>query len=398
MPRGRVPGLDALRVLSTAMVIAFHVVNVAQRRSDQEGAGRLILGGYAGVDIFFVISGIVISLPVVTQGRLGPWRHYYARRAARILPLYLVVVVVGSALHGTAVVNPSGPAPFSGSGWRELLVNTFFLQTPVYGWDFARTGLGFDPVIWTLSIEMLFYILLPLFITRYLRRPVLWTVGAIAVGRLWVGWTGTLPTSARSLSQVQLPTYFGQFALGIGLAVLLKRIYESGRAPALERAAPMLVLIGVTGLLAYEELIGPMARTGDVRYHLDRAPMLMAIIAILALGMIFARGLLGRILASGPVLSLADATYGIYLLHVPFIVAAYEYLPLDSGSWGDRGLLLVAGLCSIPPALMLSRWFEKPIRAAVARRLRREVLEVVEPVVTVPGLGVTAEPIAQLTV
>src|SRR5262245_11787457 len=152
--RGRtyIPEAESVRGIAVALVAAFHldrVVRFFAPPSEPTLINAWMLAGHAGVDLFFLLSGFLLSLPFLADGLGGPRvsvTTYARRRALRILPLYYVVVVVGTML--AAPRNLWDGLPY-----------LFFLN----GFPGMAEPLGyFSAVWWSLATEVQFYAVLPL--------------------------------------------------------------------------------------------------------------------------------------------------------------------------------------------------------------------------------------------
>lgn len=152
------PDIDALRALSVSLVVIFHAFP------------QYLTGGFIGVDIFFVISGYLITKNI--QGSLQDnsfsFLTFYQNRARRLLPaLYLVVAV--SAIIGLFYLTPKSYHSFAESGALSLvyLANTYFARkTDYFGGDHADHPLLH---LWSLSVEEQFYFLWPLMLLVLIR-------------------------------------------------------------------------------------------------------------------------------------------------------------------------------------------------------------------------------------
>lgn len=158
VPR-RLVELDSVRGLAVLMVIFFHAVSFKTGAEHWRGWPRVLaaLGsfGFLGVDLFFVLSGFLITGRLIdTKTDTHYFRNFYLRRALRILPLYYVVLVCVWWFY-----------PRSGA---FVLLSFFFLAnvTPLFG---VRTVYG---PLWSLAVEEHFYLIWP-WIVRYLRRSAL---------------------------------------------------------------------------------------------------------------------------------------------------------------------------------------------------------------------------------
>src|SRR4051812_3160818 len=143
------------------------------------GGSAVLSGGFLAVDLFFVLSAFVLTLPTARTGAFGSWRDYALRRAARILPAYYVALAVGLVLFHPLAGPVADQRPPTADA---LLAHVSFLQVEARLIPGYEGALGFrvDPVLWTLSVEVAFYVALPLVVMGFLRRPLLWLALAVA--------------------------------------------------------------------------------------------------------------------------------------------------------------------------------------------------------------------------
>ncbi len=194
-----VPAFDGYRAFAIMAIVVFHVVH-SSGFLDGIGAsslgGQLIWGtGPQLVDVLFIVSGFVVFLPTVAQGgRFGSVRGYSIRRGARLLPAYWlslgVMLLVMATKPGVPMPGLGGLASnFSG---QQTLVALFSPHTLI--------GFGPDSPVWTLTLEIGFYIVLPFIAAAYFRRPLIGLAIALAIAVVWregfahiadvAGWVG----------------------------------------------------------------------------------------------------------------------------------------------------------------------------------------------------------------
>jgi peptidoglycan/LPS O-acetylase OafA/YrhL len=327
----RFPMLDGVRAIAALSIVVLHV-------SDRSGfsqhriVGALTARLNVGVALFFVLSGFLLYRPFVAarvDGRpASTVTHYLRRRALRILPGHWVALAVTAGV---------GWVTFALGWWRYAL----FLQP----YNIYSLFSGINPA-WTLSIEVLFYISLPLWVVVARRlltarprevqlRAELWAVGALAVFGIAFR-TAAVLIQNTSLWVISYPAHLAWFAGGMGLA-LLSLWLEDRPAPRLLR--PLIASPAAcwgAALIAY--LLAAYASglprglgssptpleniVGHVLYLVVAVLVTLPAVASAERSAGFARGvsaairsLLGHPLA----LWLGAISYGIFLYHDPFL-------------------------------------------------------------------------------
>ena len=342
------PDIEGLRAIAIAAVLLCH-------------AGiPFAAGGYVGVDVFFVISGFLITRLLLNEvDRTGgvSLSRFYARRAKRLLPLS-AVVLASVVVVSFALFSPVRGAEVSADVVSSALytANWHFASQSV---DYFAQGAEPSPVqhLWSLAIEEQFYLVWPtllLAVTWLWRRrggavrPVLWfTVAAILVGSLVIGiqLTGDQPNAA----------YFSTFgrawelALGAALA-LLGAVRLPGAVAALLGWAGLAAI--ALSVLAFDAGT-PFPGTAALLPTLGTAALILAGSSVYAT----ARAAPARLLSLPPVRYVGRISYSWYLWHWPAIVFATVI-------WGPLSLVaaLAVTAASWVPTALTHRWVEEPCR------------------------------------
>ncbi|WP_158580664.1 acyltransferase family protein [Cellulomonas rhizosphaerae] len=355
------PDIEGLRAVAVGLVLVYH-------------AGvRQLPGGFIGVDIFFVISGFLITglllREVESTGRLS-LANFYARRAKRLLPATALVLIAAAAV--TWLWLPQTQRGILGG---DIVAAAFY----VVNWrladrsvDYLAEGVVPSPVqhFWSLAVEEQFYVVWPLVILLVLvaaRRYRLPLRGALAVGVAAIG----VPSLAYSIWKTgddPAPAFFvtttRMWELAIGGAVALGATHWS-RLPA--GVARLLVWAGLGSLLGAALLID-----GDKAAW----PGSLALVPVLATAAVIVGGSAAarpgvRLLGAPPLVWIGGLSYSLYLWHWPVLIAA-------EALWGEfgakKGLVLVAA--SLIPAWLSHKLVETPVRLSpwVAARARRGLL------------------------
>jgi peptidoglycan/LPS O-acetylase OafA/YrhL len=338
--------------------------------------GRVFLSGGFGVFLFFALSGYLLYLPFArgSFGASGAVQvgRYAANRALRILPLYYVVITT------YLVVNGDG---FRDDWWRFAL----FLES-----FSAHTVATVDPPVWSLVVEVQYYLLLPLFawvVTRASRRSVPRAAGLVAVlGVAALVLRLTTVTWADHPSAVwrySLPATCVFFFPGFLLALL--RVHLDN---ARQSWARIPVVGSATGWLGAGAVVWLLVA---YRYNLD-ALLLVSSALLLGACVLPLRADLGlRLLDLRVIAGLGAASYSLYLWHGPIVEA------LSRASWVPHGfvpLVTVSLLLCSAVAVVSYRVVETPFlrlrRTWSPARLPEQ--RVMQPAATIPTVARSGEP------
>lgn len=341
--------IEGLRGVAVLAVLLYH------------GGVPSFTGGYIGVDIFFVISGFLITgllLREMEETGTVSLPRFFASRAKRLLPS-LAVVLSAVAVLSWVVLSPV----------RRSIVSGDILAAGVYGinwrqaWravDYFGAGLEASPVqhFWSLSVEEQFYLVWPALLLavtwrlrrggRSLRPALLTAVSAVAV--LSLGYSVYLTAAEAGAAYFSTFTRGWELALGSILALAL------ARADRISRPLAATLSAGGMGAIAWACL----RFTEDTLF-----PGAAALVPVLGAGAIIAAGSAHdtvwpqRVLALRPVRHVGRISYVWYLWHWPLLVLAQAH-------WGDlstgQSMLVVAA--SYVPTLATHRLVEEPFRRA----------------------------------
>ena len=383
-----VGAFDGYRAVAIFLIALFHIFlfsGVAGAVGDSPG-GVAIFGTLPRVPlvILFVVSGFVLFLPTAARGgRFGDAGAYALRRAARILPAYWLSLLVAIVLLAVLPLSVGVP------GVGEVLLHVTMLQTPapLFDGDFAL-GFGIVASVWTLSVETVFYVLLPVIAGAYFRRPL---VGLALAAALLVAWRlialhadSILGVSATTQDRwdvfyaSQFPSWGLSFAAGMTGAWAYVRLRETVAPALLERRAVLVaaaagvatvVIVIFAGREAVHDpnfLAGLFARQSlAVALTL---PLAVAT-AMVALALAPARAQLP--FANRPLRSLGDISYGVYLIHLAVIavIVAEFTLPRDGSLSAVLQWTAIVIPVSLAYAYLSAVLLERPLRRW-ARRVR----------------------------
>ena len=345
----RLPALDGLRALAVYLVVLFHA-----------GVDRFA-GGFIGVDVFFVLSGFLITrLLLVEQaehGRIDLLR-FAGRRIRRLLPAAslaviatcVVFVAFSSPIERRAVLRDARASVFYVANWN-------FIDR---GQDYFGGALDSSPFLhlWSLAVEEQFYVVWPIVMmvvarwwTRSARaaRRTTAAVGALAV----LGAVFALSVAEGDLIRAYYGTDTRAYQLLAGGAVAFALTGRDGTAQRNldARVGELGVLTGVVGIVAISLVgdIGPVTR--------GVAATVAAVVTIASVassrGTPWSAGTLG----AAPLARLGDLSYGTYLWHWPIVIVLERTLVL-----GARSTAVVVAVVATALAKLSMDLVERPIR------------------------------------
>jgi peptidoglycan/LPS O-acetylase OafA/YrhL len=353
----RLAGLDTLRAIAIALVLMTHYNGFVARGSIFGFIGEV---GWAGVDLFFVLSGYLIGnqlLAPVARGESLSLKTFFARRLLRTLPNYYVVLAVYLLLPHSAIWGKTmAPA------WRYLtFTQNFGLK---YGETFTHS--------WSLCIEEQFYLVLPLAVlalVRPSRSPrLLWCALLAAIG-------AGIATRGISFMNGQeafsAPAYYSTFArfdeLLPGVAIAMLKNFHPGLFGRILKHGNALLAAGIA--MAVAVLYGVRYDAPNLFLTSTFGFSLVAIsFALLTLAALSPHSLLNRLRIPGAT-SLALWSYAVYLVHKPVFMALRPELerrgidpaaPLTIVAVMAAGILggwLLYRLVETPFMRLRARWF-----------------------------------------
>ncbi|GAB4059865.1 SGNH hydrolase domain-containing protein [Catellatospora paridis] len=346
--RGDVAGLRAVAV---GLVLLYH-------------AGVPFLpGGFVGVDVFFVISGFLITGQLLKEvertGRVS-LAGFYARRAKRILPAAAIVLVATAGLVWRFVPKTS---------WEETAGDIVSAALYVVNWRFSDRAVDYlaqhtqpSPVqhFWSLAVEEQFYLVWPLLIifavlaSRLLRsgvKPTLWVALLVVLVPSFV-WSVLETTASPAEAFFASTTRMWELAIGAGVALAATACARIPRAAA--------VTVGWLGLAAVVAA-GALVTTDTAWPGYAAALPTLGTAAVLAAGTTAGRWGPVALLGIRPMRWVGDLSYSLYLWHWPLLMVATAYW---QGLSMSQSLAITAA--SLIPAWLTYRLVENPLRYSKA--------------------------------
>jgi peptidoglycan/LPS O-acetylase OafA/YrhL len=328
-----IPQIDGLRCLAIVLVLLWHASLRASRYTGAlDDAGYTIQSFYAflphgeiGVDLFFFISGFVIAQPFLHRRRedWSVWQ-FYARRMRRIYPPYaaalslcfLILGIIGHRPENTHAFDASAGVPLTDSFAASL----FYLHSIIFD-----VSSRLNPPMWSLEIEIQFYLLSPLLLWLYTAPP---RRATRAVG----AFTGMLLLMA-AINVFGHDAFDGRFRLGL---VAHMNLFIAGAVaadfaredftPVLPVSSDAILLCGLVGLVS----CGLWLTQTDARPTGAWSRFFTELALLASIGGLYwgaMKGRLGRIVfGSRWICLIGTMCYSIYLTHIVVMQAVYELL------------------------------------------------------------------------
>jgi peptidoglycan/LPS O-acetylase OafA/YrhL len=342
------PDIDGLRAVAVLAVVLYHI-------------GLPVRGGFVGVDVFFVISGFLISSIILKQTKAGTFTFasFYERRARRILPALFVTLAASSVLAYRYLL------PVELVDFARSLVSADFSVSNFYFWlssGYFENAAASKPLLhtWSLAVEEQFYVFLPIFFWFLRRLPpkrLAASVYCVAVASLALSAVGAYlyPTATFYLA----PTRAWELLVGSIMAL------ENGPRLRSRVAREVGGLVGLAMILASCFLY----RTTTVFPGLSALLPCGGAMLIIMAGR-EGRNVVGRILSLKPVVFVGLISYSLYLWHWPVIVFSSLGMTIVSGLARRESQALVFAVAMVASTLSW-RFVERPFRVGGGLEISR---------------------------
>jgi peptidoglycan/LPS O-acetylase OafA/YrhL len=351
--RGQMPGLDALRGLAIVVVIAHRAnVTTSPESLPARAACALMDGGWVGVQLFFVLSGFLITgILLDSRDGDGYYRSFFARRVLRIFPLYYLVLV--TALLVVPLATGRQPAGHEHQAWLWVYLSNWMEP-------FGRSVAAF-PHFWSLGVEEQFYFVWPFVVRLCSRRGLgavcLALVGVAIASRLAVIRAGLPREAAYMFTTCRIDA----LALGAGAALALRIPERANWLAARER---LFVWMSVAMFVVGAAMTGAYQRLGTMNQAfgytiLAWCSAMVVVMAVLAQAR-------GTLLAPAPLRSIGKYSYAMYILHVPIhhelgVPLLARFAGPNLPTWVSVGYFVALAVASYVAALasyhLVEKWF-----------------------------------------
>ncbi len=370
VPRSQLRPLTGLRFIAALQVLVFHCTGWVSW-SGHSFAQNIAGSGYVAVSAFFVLSGFILTYAHGARDAPLVRRDFYANRFARIYPAYGFALAIMAPFFVHHTLRTDGAVVF--------LKGAIAVPTLVQAWV-PSLAMAWNPPAWSLSVEAFFYVLFPLVAPVLIacRRS---TAVSLAVASyascllvplvyLRLAPDGPTPATHESMAfwlnvlRYNPAVRFPEFVIGI----LLGRWYLEGHVHhVLHRGAAF------WSLLSLGALVVGLERAPGLPYPLVHNGLFVPVIALFIATLAIGRGPVAAFLGTRPMVALGDASYSLYVLHVPLLVIwskAVEHLASEqfrASAWCTGAFLG----CAVGASLLCQRFVERPLRERLLAALRR---------------------------
>jgi peptidoglycan/LPS O-acetylase OafA/YrhL len=336
------PDIDGLRALAVLSVVIYHV------------SPQSLPGGFLGVDIFFVISGYLISLIVFREQAAGTFSFvdFYVRRIRRLFPALAVVLLAVLVFGAFALFADE----YRRLGKHALASIVFLLN-----FQLMNEAGYFDVVsdakpllhLWSLSVEEQFYLLWPALLIMFGRLR--WRVGLIIALLIISSLVFTIYLATSSLDTLYFHPIarFWELLLGAALACYHQRFGVNAFPFKIDKAWMRHTL----SVIGFSAIVWAFFRFNGQIPH----PSMLTLIPLLGVALLIASGgsaIVGRVLAMKPVVWIGLISYPLYLWHWPVL----SYIRIMESGTPTKPLLLIGAGVAMVLAALTHHFIEKPLR------------------------------------
>lgn len=349
------PGLDGLRALAVLAVLLYHI------------SPNQFIGGYIGVDLFFVISGFLITYRnlqnIQNPNKTFMLKNFWLRRARRLIPALVLVILVcvpiGAIIYPDILVGAfrqvAGALTYS-TNWVEIIHGSNYF-------DQANPSLFKN--FWSLAVEEQFYIIWPplllLLLSRRLKNSQLVTIVAtIAVASMVLMGVLAAPDNYTRV-------YYGTdtHCFGLAMGIIFAFIWNKEKGSLSKEwlsAQPWIPALAPVGLIGFILIVMLVPDTAAFTYPFGL--VLGSLFSLFLVGAVIIRSdaLFTRIMELAPLRWIGVRSYGIYLWHWPMLVFGRILIPTAMGTVENVAVDVLFALISFVASDLSYRFIEEPMR------------------------------------
>lgn len=358
--RAHIAPLTGIRGLASFWVLLHHAPNLYPLGTVDWGfASGLVEKGWLGVDLFFVLSGFVLSYVYAAPMARFSWPdsvRFWKLRLARVYPAHLAVLLAFVPVVLLATYRFGYTSPNDAFSAAKFV----FALTLTNGWGIPDSA-GWNLPSWSVSSEWAAYLAFPWLTIALGRLRALPTNTALILGLIVANTVaGSLLNDNHAFS---FPWSFAlaRIAVEFSIGCLLYNISRGLSAPA-ARIWDAVSGVALVFVVLFS-VVSPAPRWDGV---------LVALFSVLILGLAHARGPVGRLFGGRLMVYLGEISYAVYLVHALIILLfgqlAQRVWPSEVPTWAPAATLAAYFVASILAGHLLYRWVEQPARSFIRRR------------------------------
>jgi peptidoglycan/LPS O-acetylase OafA/YrhL len=363
----RVPELDGLRGTAIFMVVVFHYL---EQQGTVAGGGltpvlqRLVLMGWSGVDLFFVLSGFLIG-GILVDARNSPsyFRTFYTRRFFRIIPIYYLwilayIVLIGVAGSFVRARSNSGVVAAPG---MPVYAHFFFLQNLMVI-PFAGLAGAWFSHLWSLAVEEQFYLVSPLVVRLLSKRPLTIFLGCVIAAAPLLRIALLAVRTDPWLVSVLMPCRADSLAIGMLAAVFWRR--EGFREWLSDRSGTLYAILAAlfAGVVALWKWSPESQSRGMETIGFTWLAAFFVVILLLAL--VRPEGPIARLARMAWLRELGRVSYCVYIIHLVVNVILHSLLrgaPSGTTDWRGAAVTLFSACATFGIAWTSWKLLEGPL-------------------------------------
>ncbi len=338
-----IPALTGLRAVAAWMIFGLHFFPM-QNPAIPEFLKKIVSQWHIGVDIFFVLSGFLITYRYF--GKKVNIKQYMVNRFARIYPMYFLITV--GVFINFFIVNR-----YWDTEKTIEAVLSFTMTKALFDKYFLTAGISQG---WTLTLEEMFYFTAPLYFVLIARKKIWLLILPVAIflfGTFLKNATAT-PENTWGFMQENISVYIFEFFAGIFLAIILR----NKNLPTYR--FPIFTSIGILFLIFFPLIFSVSFGTNDFRMAAERIALSGLGIGPLLFGLITEKSLLSRFFSNRIMVLLGKSSYVFYLIHKGFIpVLIYDYIAENVAVI----FILITGL-----SILMFKYIEEPLNLWIRKK------------------------------